>query len=318
MRQMLIGFFIAALLGLFADAKAQLPPKVMADKHLIHAEQLYAAKDYAEAFNVMKEIIAQQQQVDRHILPEDFHFKYACMALSVDSLDIACKSAEKYLSSKHKGQDKRKFYNEALELLIEIERQEKVMPRSFGGKVEDIWRWIKGLFWGTVNFVERFYVHALFLVLFLIILTVLLYLVGAKNVIDKILLSKWQNERQKTISPILSAVAGGAGLVLTISFSYDTYYQANYSPKSVFDQRIMNIFDQRTMNRSHTQIDSFALRDLQNDIVGLKAKVDSLNLGNFAGSVQDSISAKTKRIQDSLRVHLDRHLIILDKANHKP
>ena len=157
-----------------------------------------------------------------------------------------------------------------------------------------------------------------FLLLFLIILTVLLYLVGAKNVIDKILLSKWQNERQKTISPILSAVAGGAGLVLTISFSYDTYYQANYSPKSVFDQRIMNIFDQRTMNRSHTQIDSFALRDLQNDIVGLKAKVDSLNLGNFAGSVQDSISAKSKRIQDSLRVHLDRHLIILDKANHKP
>ena len=67
MRQMLIGFFIAVLLGLFAVASAQLPPEIMMDKHLILAEQLFEKKDYAGAFNVMEKIIALEKEQQSHI-----------------------------------------------------------------------------------------------------------------------------------------------------------------------------------------------------------------------------------------------------------
>ena len=62
MQKALRNFFIAILLGLFTVTSAQLPPKIIADKHLIHAEHLYAAKDYTEAFNVMGKIIALQKE----------------------------------------------------------------------------------------------------------------------------------------------------------------------------------------------------------------------------------------------------------------
>ena len=82
------GVRLAVFLGLFAVASAQLPPEIMADKYLIHAEQLYAAKAYAEAFKVMEKIIALQQEHSL-TLPDEFHFKYACAALAADSTDRA-------------------------------------------------------------------------------------------------------------------------------------------------------------------------------------------------------------------------------------
>ena len=45
MRELLRGFSLVVLLGFSTIASAQLPPKIMADKHLIHAELLYAAKE---------------------------------------------------------------------------------------------------------------------------------------------------------------------------------------------------------------------------------------------------------------------------------
>ena len=96
MQKLLRSFFIVVLLGFFTVASAQLPPKIMADKHLIHAEQLYAAKDYAEAFNVMEKIIALQQEYNL-TLPDEFHFKYACAALAADSTRIALESVNEYL-----------------------------------------------------------------------------------------------------------------------------------------------------------------------------------------------------------------------------
>ena len=62
MQRVISSIFVLFLLGFFTVASAQLPPKIMADKHLIHAEQLYAAKDYAEAFKVMEQIIALQKE----------------------------------------------------------------------------------------------------------------------------------------------------------------------------------------------------------------------------------------------------------------
>ena len=54
--------FILFLLGFFTVASAQLPPEMMADKYLIQAEQLHAAKDYAGAFKVMEQIITLQKE----------------------------------------------------------------------------------------------------------------------------------------------------------------------------------------------------------------------------------------------------------------
>ena len=96
MRKVIKSFFIIVLLGFFTVASAQLPPEIMADKYLIHAEQLYAAKDYAEAFNVMKKIIELQKEHNL-ALPDEFHFKYACAALAADSTRIALESVNEYL-----------------------------------------------------------------------------------------------------------------------------------------------------------------------------------------------------------------------------
>ena len=38
MREVIRSFFITVLLGFFTVASAQLPPEIMVDKHLIHAE----------------------------------------------------------------------------------------------------------------------------------------------------------------------------------------------------------------------------------------------------------------------------------------
>ena len=84
MRQMITGFFIPALLGLFAAASAQLPPEVIADKYLVQAEQLLEKKDYVAALNMMDKIIALQKEHNITLLDE-FHFKYAQIAFSVGS-----------------------------------------------------------------------------------------------------------------------------------------------------------------------------------------------------------------------------------------
>ncbi len=131
MRVVFRSFFIVVLLGFFAAASAQLPLKIMADKHLIHAEQLYAAKDYTGAFNVMEQIIALQKEHNL-TLSDDFHFKYAQVALSVDSTRIALESVNKYLSATGKeGQ----FYKEALALLLKAEGHEVLSEEDFYNEV---------------------------------------------------------------------------------------------------------------------------------------------------------------------------------------
>ena len=118
-------------LGFFTVASAQLPPKIMADKHLIHAEQLYAAKDYAEAFKVMEKVIALQQEHNL-TLSDEFHFKYAQVALAADSTRIALESVTRYLSTTGgEGQ----FYKEALALLLKAEGHEVKAVKDFYNEV---------------------------------------------------------------------------------------------------------------------------------------------------------------------------------------
>ena len=131
MREVIRSFFITVLLGYFTVVSAQLPPEIMVDKHLIHAEQLYAAKDYAEAFNVMEKIIALQKEHNL-ALPDEFHFKYAQVALSADSLEIALESVTRYLSATGKEGE---FYKEALSLMLKAEGNEVMSVEDFYNEV---------------------------------------------------------------------------------------------------------------------------------------------------------------------------------------
>ena len=88
MRKLLISFFVVVTLGFFTVASAQLPSKIEADKNLIFAEQLYTAKNYSEAFATMQKVLALQQE-HSFTLSDEFHFRYAQIALSVDSTRIA-------------------------------------------------------------------------------------------------------------------------------------------------------------------------------------------------------------------------------------
>ena len=62
MQSIIKGILFPVLLGLFAVASAQLPPKVIADKYLIQAEQVLEKQDYEAALNMVEKIIALQKE----------------------------------------------------------------------------------------------------------------------------------------------------------------------------------------------------------------------------------------------------------------
>ena len=62
MQRMIRSIFVLFLLGFFAVASAQLPPKVIADKYLTQAEQLLEKQDYEAALNLIEKIIALQKE----------------------------------------------------------------------------------------------------------------------------------------------------------------------------------------------------------------------------------------------------------------
>ena len=73
MQSVIRSIFVLFLLGFFTAASAQLPPKVIADKYLIQAEQLIEKKDYIAALNMVEKIIALQNEHNL-TLPDEFHF----------------------------------------------------------------------------------------------------------------------------------------------------------------------------------------------------------------------------------------------------
>ncbi len=150
MREILRSFFIVALLGFFTAASAQLPPKIMADKHLIHAEQLYAAKDYAEAFEVMEKILALQKEHSL-TLSDEFHFKYAQVALAADSTQIALEAMTRYLSATG---EEGEFYKEALALMLKAEGHEVISEEDFYNEVIKIQGTCNGLPVGSSCWME--------------------------------------------------------------------------------------------------------------------------------------------------------------------
>ena len=137
MQKIIRSIFVLFLPGFFTVASAQLPPEIMVDKHLIQAEQLHAAEDYAEAFKVMGKIIVLQKEHNL-TLPDEFHFKYAQVALSADSTRIALESVNKYLSATGREGE---FYKEALALLLEAEGTQISAEETCVGKPEGAECW---------------------------------------------------------------------------------------------------------------------------------------------------------------------------------
>lgn len=123
---------VVVLLGFFRVVATELPPEIIADKYLLQAEQLFARKDYGAALDTLNNIIALQKE---HCfkLPDEFHFKYAYVALSADSTEIARDSVNQYLMTAGK---KGKFYKKALALLVKTEQDRKKMQEKNGHRVD--------------------------------------------------------------------------------------------------------------------------------------------------------------------------------------
>ncbi len=111
-----LGAFAAVCLPI-VRAAAELPPEILADRHLIQAEQLHADGDHAGALSVMNEIIAMQRE-HNFKLSDEFHFKYARVAMSADSIRVALDAANRYLSTAGRNGE---FYREALALSLSAE-----------------------------------------------------------------------------------------------------------------------------------------------------------------------------------------------------
>ena len=120
MRALIGSVLVAVLLGGFTEAVAQLPPEIMADRYLVQAERLMKEKDHAAALEAMNKIIALQKEHGL-TLPDEFHFKYAQIAMSAGLFEAARAAVNRYLVAAGRAG---KFYREALELLDEAEKKQ--------------------------------------------------------------------------------------------------------------------------------------------------------------------------------------------------
>ena len=120
MRGVIGSILVPVWLGL-ATAAAQLPPEIMADRYLVRVERLMAEKNHKAALEMMDKIIELQKEHNL-TLPEEFHFKYAQIAISAGAVKAALDSVNKYLATAGRAGQ---FYREALELLDEAEQAEQ-------------------------------------------------------------------------------------------------------------------------------------------------------------------------------------------------
>ena len=120
MRGLIGSVLVAVLLGGFTEAVAQLPLEIMADRYLVQAERLMKEKDYKAALEAMEKIVALQKEHDLK-LPDEFHFKYAQIAMSAGLIEAAIDAVSRYLVAAGRTG---KFYREALELLDQAEQKQ--------------------------------------------------------------------------------------------------------------------------------------------------------------------------------------------------
>lgn len=118
-------------------ASFELSPEMLADKKLIKAELLHERQNYADALKVMDEIIALQKE-HKFKFADEFHYKYARIALSAGSARIAIDSIGRYLEATGREGE---FYKVALALLIEVEETQISVEETCTGKPEGSLCW---------------------------------------------------------------------------------------------------------------------------------------------------------------------------------
>ena len=108
---------VVSLLAGAAMAAAQLPPRVILDRHLLHAERLMDQRDPVRALEAMQK--AHDLKMDHDLeLPEDFDFQYAEVAFAAGALQAGMDSVNRYLRMAARED---RFYREALALSLDIE-----------------------------------------------------------------------------------------------------------------------------------------------------------------------------------------------------
>ena len=108
---------VVSLLAAAGMAAAQLPPHVMFDRHLLHAERLMDAADPVRALEAMQNALDLKMDHDLE-LPEDFEFRYANVAFAAGALQAAMDSVNRYLRMASREDP---FYREALAMSLDIE-----------------------------------------------------------------------------------------------------------------------------------------------------------------------------------------------------
>ena len=112
-----IGFSIL-LAGLLIAAR-QLPPEIMADRHMIRLDRLISENRHYKAYELTSEIA---EFFEKHSLelPHEFHFKQARIASSIGLLEDAITALHTYLNKAGKEGAR---YVDALQLLDRTEEK---------------------------------------------------------------------------------------------------------------------------------------------------------------------------------------------------
>ena len=144
MREMIGRVWFGICLGCATAAASQLPPDMLVDRYLVQVERLFKEKEHEAAREVLYKIVALQEE-HKLTLPGEFHFRYAQVALSAGSLNVAKESVEKYLTEVGREGE---FYREVLVLLDKVEQlsvSRKEAPTCVGQfKGAECWKELTG------------------------------------------------------------------------------------------------------------------------------------------------------------------------------
>ena len=110
---------MSSLLAGFLIAAGQLPPEVMADRHMIRLDRLISENRQYEAYELTSEI-AEFFAKHNLELPHEFHFKQARIASSIGLLEEAITALHTYLNKAGKEGSR---YVDALQLLDRTEEK---------------------------------------------------------------------------------------------------------------------------------------------------------------------------------------------------
>ena len=115
MGRVVLGVWLACITA----AAAQLPPEIMADRHMVRLDRLISENRHHEAYQLTSEI-AEFFEKHNLELPHEFHFKQARIASSVGLLEEATTALHTYLNKAGKEGER---YVDALQLLDRTEEK---------------------------------------------------------------------------------------------------------------------------------------------------------------------------------------------------